>query len=541
MNPRALISFGRRVAESHEPGDLVDINADALRESFHAAVAMVVIRDEGSRPEASCSGQFPDPFISEAADPTVIRLADLQTLLSREGIAVQRSASLGPDSDGSGFILLGWNAHGEFTDRVEDDAEIDLAAELLRGAMCRADLEDRLQAVNQSNAELEDQLSGAGHLYMLGELASGVAHDFNNTLTTILGTTEWLLQNASVEDEVREDLTHIRTAATDAAVSAHRLQLAARQIPAYSGRLQRVPVAIETPMHTYRTECVDLSSIASHMRALSRPRWSPVVDRGLPIEIVVDAPPVAPVRARAPEIRELLLNLVFNGIDSMEDTGGRLTLKVREVDGQVQLSVSDQGTGISDDVRSRIFEPFFTTKGEKGSGLGLSMCWRIAHQHGGTLEVESRVQEGTTFTLSLPAVAQEIARVEHAQLEGQSQTRRVLLIDDQPDVRESVSDMLKALGHTVRVAADGKAGLQLVQDGTFDVVLTDLRMPGMDGLDVAKRVRTLRPAVPVVLLTGWGTLFEHAEPEAVAVVLPKPPTLQSLSEAITRAATDVAA
>ena len=208
MNPRALISFGRRVAESNEPGDLVDISADALRESFHAAVAMVVIRDEGSRPEASCSGQFPDPFISEAADPTVIRLADLQTLLSREGIAVQRSALLGPDSDGSGFILLGWNAHGEFTDRVEDDAEIDLAAELLRGAVCRADLEDRLQAVNQSNAEFEDQLSGAGHLYMLGELASGVAHDFNNTLTTILGTTEWLLKNASVEDEVREDLTH---------------------------------------------------------------------------------------------------------------------------------------------------------------------------------------------------------------------------------------------------------------------------------------------------------------------------------------------
>ena len=101
--------------------------------------------------------------------------------------------------------------------------------------------------------------------------------------------------------------------------------------------------------------------------------------------------------------------------------------------------------------------------------------------------------------------------------------------------------MLKALGHTVRVAADGKAGLRLVQDGTFDVVLTDLRMPGMDGLDVAKRVRTLRPAVPVVLLTGWGTLFEHSEPEAVSVVLPKPPTLHSLSEAITRAATDVAA
>ena len=540
MDARALISFGRRVAESHEPGDLVDVSADALRESFHAAVALVVIWNDGSQPDTSCSGQFPDPFVG-AQDSTPVRLADLQSLLTREGIAVQRSASLGAEPERRGFILLGWDAEGEYADGVGDEAEVELAADVLRSAVKRVELEDRLQAARESTAELEEQLSGAGHLYMLGELASGVAHDFNNTLTTILGTAEWLLQNASIEDEAREDLTHIRTAATDAAVHAHRLQLAAQQIPAYSGRLHPVPVDADTPMQTYRTECVDLSSIASHMRALSRPRWSPIIDRGLPLEFVVDAPPVVPVRARAPEIRELLLNLVFNAIDAMEDTGGRLLLKVREVEGNVRLLVSDQGVGISDAVRARIFEPFFTTKGKRGSGLGLSMCWRIANQHGGRLEVESRVREGTTFTLTLPAESRELALAEHAQSAGRTQPRRVLLIDDQPDVRESVSDMLKALGHTVRVAADGKAGLQLVQQGTFDVVVTDLRMPGMDGLDVAKRVRALRPGVPVVLLTGWGTLFEHAEPEAVSIVLPKPPTLHGLSEAIIRAAADVAA
>ena len=447
MSPRALISFSRRLAESHDSGDLVDIGADALRESFHAAVAMVVVWNEGSRPDASCSGQFPDPFV-DTDDASSVRLGDLRTLLTREGIQGHRSAALGPDPDTSGFILLGWNAAGEYADGVSGDvadAEVELAADVLRSAMLRVELEGHLQAVRESNAELEEQLSGAGHLYMLGELASGVAHDFNNTLTTILGTTEWLLQNASFEDEAREDLTHIRTAATDAAVYAHRLQLAARQIPAYSGRLQRVPLDVDTPIQTYRTECVDLSSIAGHMRALSRPRWSPLVDRGLPLEFVVDAPPVAPVRARAPEIRELLLNLVFNAIDAMEDKGGRLTLQVREVDEQVQLSVGDQGTGISDEVRARIFEPFFTTKGKNGSGLGLSMCWRIAQQHGGTLQVESRVNEGTTFTLTLPAESREVALAEHAQSEAQTQPRRVLLIDDQPDVRESVSDMLKAL------------------------------------------------------------------------------------------------
>ena len=540
MDPRSLISFGRRVAESHEPSELVDVSADALRESFHATVAMVVIRNEGSQPAASCSGQFPDPFLN-ADGAMSVGLDELRSLLAREGITVQRSAFLGSEPGCRGFILLGWDADGECVDGVDDEAEIELAADILHGVMERVALEGRLQAAQELNVELAEQLSGAGHLYMLGELASGVAHDFNNTLTTILGTTEWLLQNASIEDEAREDLTHIRTAATDAAGSAHRLQLAARQIPAYSGRLQRVPIDANTPGDTSRAECVDLSSIASHMRALSRQRWAPLVDRGLPLEFVVDAPPVAPVRASAPEIRELLLNLVFNAIDSMEDTGGQLLLQVREIDGHVQLSVSDQGTGIPDGVRARLFEPFFTTKGKRGSGLGLSMCWRIAHQHGGTLEVESRVDKGTTFTLTLPAVSREVALVEHAPSEGQRETRRVLLIDDQPDVRESVGDMLKALGHTVWVAADGKAGLRLVQEGTFDVVVTDLRMPGMDGLEVAKRVRALRPGVPIVLLTGWGTLFEHAEPEAVSVVLPKPPTLHGLSEAIARAATDVAA
>ena len=145
----------------------------------------------------------------------------------------------------------------------------------------------------------------------------------------------------------------------------------------------------------------------------------------------------------------------------------------------------------------------------------------------------------------MPASADQAlppADAERAQLPADAQpiARRVLLIDDQPDVRESVSDMLKALGHDVTVAADGQSGLRLVEDGEFDVVLTDLKMPGIDGLEVAKRIRAGHPDLPVILLTGWGTLFENAEPEAVSMVLPKPPTLHSLSEAITRAS-DIAA
>ena len=171
-------------------------------------------------------------------------------------------------------MLLGWR-HDEVESR--DDGRVELAADLLRGVVAQARLKDRLEASRRSVVELEEKLAGAGHLYTLGELASGVAHDFNNTLTTILGTTEWLLQHAVLEDEAREDLTHIRTASLDAALSAHRLQLAGRQIPAYSGRLSQRPSDTCGPTQAYRTEAVDLSSVAIHMRALSRPRWGHVV------------------------------------------------------------------------------------------------------------------------------------------------------------------------------------------------------------------------------------------------------------------------
>ena len=541
MDLRALVAFDRRLGEDRERA-LVEVSAEALQTTFVSAVAVVVIWKTGSRPAASFSGECADPF-GHTDDSSAFTLAGLRARLASHDIAVLQSAGLGDDPDQDGFILIGWYQGSQAADRCANGEAVALAARLLRAAVARHDLEDRLEAGRQSIVELEEQLTGTGHLYMLGEMASGVAHDFNNSLTTILGTTEWLLQSESIPDDAREDLTHIRTAATDAAAYASRLQLAAHQIPAYAGRLTHSPD--DASVQTFRTEAVDLSSIALHMRALSRPRWSRLVDQGLPMEVVVDAPPVSKVRGHAPEIRALLLNLVFNAIDAMEETGGRLTLRVRETDGKVHLSVSDQGTGIPDDIRPRIFEPFFTTKGTRGSGLGLSMCERIAHQHGGVLTAESEIGKGSTLTLTLPASADQAlppVDAERAQLPADTQpiARRVLLIDDQPDVRESVSDMLKALGHDVTVAADGQSGLRLVEDGEFDVVLTDLKMPGIDGLEVAKRVRAGHPNLPVILLTGWGTLFENAEPEAVSMVLPKPPTLHSLSEAITRAS-DIAA
>ena len=540
----ALVSFGRRLASIPRDGHVADAGAVALSTAFEGTLAAVVIWSDGARPETGWSGHAPSPF--EGDDPERFGLEALRRRLTAAGSTVLRSASLGRDhvgSDHEGFILIGWDADVQAAQRWRESEAIDLAALQLRAVIKQSEFEKQLAATQHTVVELAEQLAGTGHLHLLGEMASGVAHDFNNALTTILGTTEWLLQHAVLEDDAREDLTHIRTAATDASVYADRLQRGACQIPARTSGPSATSADGAESVQAPHSELVNLSSIATHMRALSRPRWSQLVEQGVPIEVVVDAPPVSPIRGRAAEIRELLWNLVFNAIDAMKDKGGRLTLRVRESDGHVRLSVSDQGGGIPDGVKPHIFDPFFTTKGKRGNGLGLSMCSRIAHQHGGTLEVESEPGKGSAFTLILPAVER---RTPAPTIEGDPgvahrPTRRVLLIDDQPDVLESVSDMLKALGHEVTVAADGESGLRLMQSATFDVVLTDLRMPDIDGLDVARGARDLQPGIPVVLLTGWGALFEDAEPDAVSVVLPKPPTLASLSEAITQAGSGIAA
>ncbi|HVC21813.1 MAG TPA: ATP-binding protein [Vicinamibacterales bacterium] len=387
--------------------------------------------------------------------------------------------------------------------------------------------------LNQSLTSLrstQDQMVRAQRLRALGEMASGVAHDFNNSLTTILGLIEWLLHVSPADLSIRPDLETIRTAAVDAAAIVRRLQLFGRSTP------------------DAEAEQVDLAEIARLVVNLARPRWRELAQRrGVQFDVQVEARPVPPVRAVSSEIRELLMNLVFNAVDAMPE-GGRIVIRTDTgPDGKARISVIDQGTGIPEDLKARIFEPFFTTKGQNGAGLGLSVCWGIAERHGGALEVESEVGHGATITLALPGVAgatpattpppppapaarpakTPAARVSVPML-------RVLLVDDQVDVLESVADMLGALGHKVATAESGEVALGHFDREEFDVVMTDLGMPGINGIELARQVRKARPGTPVVLLTGWGADYEDHPPEEVNMVLSKPVTMKSLQEALLR-------
>jgi CheY-like chemotaxis protein len=203
------------------------------------------------------------------------------------------------------------------------------------------------------------------------------------------------------------------------------------------------------------------------------------------------------------------------------------------VPGGVALAVTDTGVGMTEAIRKKMFDPFFTTKGIQGSGLGLSVVYGIMERHGGRIEVISAPGKGTTVTL-LFAAAVGHAVAPAVPTTNQNAPRRVLVVDDEPTVRQTLADLLRAAGHTVIEAESGAAGLGALQSSPVDLVLSDLGMPEMTGWDVARAIKATTPATPVILLTGWGDQLvgEAGGREAVDRVLGKPVRLKDLLAAI---------
>jgi CheY-like chemotaxis protein/anti-sigma regulatory factor (Ser/Thr protein kinase) len=253
------------------------------------------------------------------------------------------------------------------------------------------------------------------------------------------------------------------------------------------------------------------------------------------VEIVTELGDIPPVTGNDAELREMLINLIFNAVDAMPQ-GGTITLRTRAcADGGVELTVTDTGIGMSEDVRRQCLEPFFTTKGEHGSGLGLSMVYGIVERHGGTVSVESQLGQGTTFSFTFPedtsgAVTQATAPAEMVP------PLRILVVDDQPVQCELIAHALQRDWHTITVAGNGREALDLFERREFDLVITDKAMPGMNGEQLAVAVKSLEPGTRVILLTGFGAIDEDREgqSEFVDLVLAKPASLAELRAAISK-------
>jgi CheY-like chemotaxis protein/anti-sigma regulatory factor (Ser/Thr protein kinase) len=257
-----------------------------------------------------------------------------------------------------------------------------------------------------------------------------------------------------------------------------------------------------------------------------------VEKHGVHIQAGLELESLPQVAVVASEIREVLTNLIFNAVDAMPQ-GGSLTIGTRHDGDWIRLWVRDTGTGMPPAVCERVFDPFYTTKGVRGTGLGLSTVFGIVKRHGGEIEVESKEGKGTMFTISLPPTPPTRAG-ENEEATMQHQPWRILVADDESNVRDVLVELLRMLGHEVHEASGGRELLQHMKTNRYDLIFTDLGMPDMSGWEVAAEIRKTDPAIPIILATGWGSQISPADAQARGVtrVLAKPYTFQKISSVI---------
>jgi signal transduction histidine kinase/DNA-binding response OmpR family regulator len=347
-----------------------------------------------------------------------------------------------------------------------------------------------------------DRLVRGETLRALGELAGGVAHHLNNLLAVVCGRTQLLLRSSETA-AIRRPLEIIERAAADGAEVVRRIREFARVRSSEEHR------------------ALDLNRIVEDVVEMGRARWhDAALANGVTIEVVRELGPVPPVRGHAAALREAVMNLLLNAVDAMP-RGGRITLRTGHDESGAFLAVCDTGVGMPADVLERAHEPFFTTKGVESMGLGLSVTFGIVERQGGELAIESREGAGTVATIRLPlaAAADEDS---HPGAFG-PRSAAILLVDDDPAVREALAELLDADGHRVVPAPGPHEALMLLEHGLdVDLVLTDLAMPAMTGWDLARAVKSRWPRLRVAVLTGWNEVSNNERRDGVDFVVSKP-------------------
>ena len=446
---------------------------------------------------------------------TADRLQILNLLLSTYEAAIDRNKELSSTRD----TLRQTNAQlQQLTQELED-----------RVRVRTRELERSNEALRQAQQALIQQ----ERLRALGQMASGIAHDINNAISPISLYTESLLEReTNLSAGARDRLVTIQRAIDDVA------QTVARMREFYRPRELQLKLMD-----------VDLNALVQQVIDLTRARWSDQPQRrGIMIELRTDlAPDLPDIHGADSEIRDALTNLIFNAVDAMPE-GGIIQVRTSVLASttetgtpgpHVRLEVRDTGIGMDEDTRQRCLEPFFTTKGNRGTGLGLAMVYGMAQRHGAALEIDSKRGDGTTMRLLFPvsaAASGSTARV--PVLKMPSSTLRLLIVDDDPVLTESLRNALTGDGHCVTVAHGGQAGIDAFHSAQqtpepFDVVITDLGMPYVDGRQVVDSVRATEPRTPIILLTGWGQrLADNEQPPRADRLLSKPPRLRELRAAL---------
>jgi PAS domain S-box-containing protein len=364
--------------------------------------------------------------------------------------------------------------------------------------------------------KMERHLIQSEKIKSLEELAGGVAHNFNNILAAILGRAQLLMMKFTDQPhdqerrkammELKKSLEVIEQAALEGARTVKQIQdFSSKREDGFFIR-------------------VNLNEIIDQSLELTRARWQDDAQRNdITIAIRKELSNLPPIEGNVSELKELFTNLFNNAFDAMPQ-GGELSVKTFGEDGQNVIIVQDTGAGIPEDIRDKIFDPFFTTKGVQSTGLGLSASYGIISRHRGTIRLDGMAGTGSCFVIKFPAAGKLIEEHKAQTATGKMRKASILVIEDEDDLRNLLTDILKTEDLQVEAAENGREGIALFASKHFDLVFTDLGMPEMSGWQVAKEIKKLDDRTPVALITGWHIQLNDSEKQekGVDLIINKP-------------------
>ncbi len=430
------------------------------------------------------------------------------TVSTPDEIAAKMNAA---EKEKRGHLLLRHRrCDGSVRDVEMYSGDIDIKGRSLRYLL----LHDVTQSIEteKEKRKLQEQLNQAQKMEALGTLAGGIAHDFNNVLGVILGYTEFVKEQATPDSQIQEDLDQVL-------IAAKRAKDLVKQILAFSRQalVERIPIKIQPLLKE------GLKMLRSSIPST--------------ISINEDIDPKSGIILAAPShIHQILMNLCTNAYHAMEKTGGTLSISLKTAHitadskkkmlldsppGEyVEIAVSDTGCGIGPDILDKIFDPYFTTKEVgKGTGLGLAIIYGILSEYGGAISVETQLGKGTTFHVYFPVLKEDVLPDIKESDDIPRGEERILFVDDEKLLADLGGTMLARLGYKTTVALNGFEALEYFRKTPeqFDLVITDQTMPGMTGVDLARRLLEIRPEVPIILCTGYSNLVDAESAKAIGI------------------------
>jgi signal transduction histidine kinase/CheY-like chemotaxis protein len=361
-----------------------------------------------------------------------------------------------------------------------------------------------LQRANDLLRESTTKVANLETLAALSDMTSGVAHDFNNIFGALIGRIELMKLRLS-DQRSQNDLRNMEGMILEGAETVKRIQ------------------EFTTSARYKSVETVDLVPMVSEVLNNRTSSWYMLAsqkDQQIVKDVSIDS---AIVQGNSSDLQTALEKLLQN---ATEFSPSRATIRVSltEDTSMYIIKVQDSGQGIAKDLQKKVFYPFFTTKGSRGAGLGLAIVHGVAVRHGGTVSVESLSGVGSVFTFTLPRAERTEDSSEQSKIIRESKSLRILVVDDDEQIRGVLCDMLEMDSHETVSCPDAVVALEAFAKGQFDLVITDLGMPGISGLELAERIHRENPSLPIAMITGWGTQLNKEEValKGVRTVLSKP-------------------